>query len=93
MPGAHLSWADSSERAHTVMKCSLVKDIIQHVDYPALTARVKKIAQQAIAHLRKQPVVISKNFNKGALGTTTPIVWVLPSYNHAHVFKDGNMII
>ena len=38
-------------------------------------------------------VVISKNFNKGALRTTTPIVWVWPSYNHAHISKDGNMII
>ena len=38
-------------------------------------------------------MVISKNFNKGALGTTTPIVWAWPSYNHAHVFKDGDMII
>ena len=38
-------------------------------------------------------VVISTNFDKGALGTTTPIVWVWSSYNHAHIFKDGNMII
>jgi len=38
-------------------------------------------------------VVISKNVNKGALGTTTPIVWVWLSYNHAHIFKDGNIII
>ena len=45
-------WADSSERAHSVRKCSLVKDIIQHVEYPALTAPVKKIAQQATEHLR-----------------------------------------
>ena len=40
-----------------------------------------------------QKVVISKKFNKGALGTTTPIVWVWLSYNHAHIFKDGNMMI
>ena len=39
------------------------------------------------------PVVIYKNFNKGALGTTTPIVWVRLNYNHAHVFKDGNKIV
>ena len=38
-------------------------------------------------------VVISKNFSKGALCTTTPIVRVWPSYNHAHVFKDENMIM
>ena len=37
-------------------------------------------------------VVISKNFNQGALGTTTSIFWVWPSYNYAHIFKDGNMI-
>ena len=40
-----------------------------------------------------QSVVLSKNFNNGALGTTTPIFWVWSSYNHAHIFKDGNMII
>ena len=34
-----------------------------------------------------------KIFARGALGTTTPIVWVWPSYNHAHIFIDGNMII
>ena len=40
-----------------------------------------------------QTVVISKNLTKGALGTTTPIVWVWPSYSHAHIFKDGSMIM
>ena len=34
-----------------------------------------------------------KILTRGALGTYTPISWVLPSYNHAHVFKDGNMTI
>ena len=38
-------------------------------------------------------VVISKNLNKGALDTATPIVWVWLGYNHAHIFTDGNMII
>ena len=44
-------WADSSKGAHTVKKCSLVHKIIQHVEYPALMARVTKIAEQDIAHL------------------------------------------
>ena len=26
-------------------------------------------------------------------GATTPTLWVCPSCNHAHVLKDGNMII
>ena len=34
-----------------------------------------------------------KILRRGALGTTTPIAWVWPSYNHAHTFQDGNMII
>ena len=46
--------ANSSGRAHTVRTCSLVEEIIQHVEYPALTARVKKITQSVTAHLRKQ---------------------------------------
>ena len=45
------------------------------------------------SNLHPQPVVIAKNLKKGALGTTTPIIWVWPSNNHAHIFKDGNMII
>ena len=38
-----------------------------------------------------QTVMTSKTFNKE--GTTTPIVWVWPRYNHAHISKDRNMII
>ena len=47
-------WADSSERAHTVRKCSLVHEIIQHVEYPTLMARVAKITEYDTAQLRKQ---------------------------------------
>ena len=46
--------ADSSERAHTVRKCSFVHEIIQHVEYPMPTARVAKITEYDTAHLRKQ---------------------------------------
>ena len=46
--------ADSSERARTVRKCSLVPKIIQHVEYPTLMARVTKIAEKDTAHLRKR---------------------------------------
>ena len=48
------SWADSSKRAHTVSQCSLVHEIIQHVEYSELMARVTKIAEHDTAHLRKQ---------------------------------------
>ena len=34
-----------------------------------------------------------KILTRGALRTTTPIVWVWSSCNHAHISKDGNMII
>ena len=44
--------ADSSERAHTVRKCSFVHEIIQHVEYPM--ARVAKITEYDTAHLKKQ---------------------------------------
>ena len=37
--------ADNSECVHTVRCCSLEKEIIQHIEYPALMARVKKTAQ------------------------------------------------
>ena len=47
-------WADSSERAHTVRKCSLVQEIIQHVEYPAPMAGWTKIAENGTTHLRKQ---------------------------------------
>ena len=33
----------------------------------------------------QESVVISKNFNKGALGTTTPAFRAWPSYNRAHI--------
>ena len=71
------------EEHEVCMKCSLCSasyDKIQNTDLqlPIRTSTA---------------VVISKNFNKGALGTTTPIVWVWPSYNHTHMFKDGNVII
>ena len=46
--------ADSSERAHTVRKCSFVHEIIQHVVYPAPMARVAKITEYDTAHLGKQ---------------------------------------
>ena len=36
--------------------------------------------------------VISKNFNKGALGSTL-IKWVWPICSHAHISKDDEMII
>ena len=53
--------ADSSESAHTVRKCSFAHKVIQHVEYPALMARVTKIAEYDTAHLRKQltPTVTS----------------------------------
>ena len=35
--------ADSSERAHTVRRCSFLHEIIQHVEYPTPMARVAKI--------------------------------------------------
>ena len=38
-------------------------------------------------------MVISNNFNEGALGTTTPTFLVWSCYNHVHVLKDGSMII
>ena len=40
-----------------------------------------------------QPVVISKYTNKGGSRRNHAHVWVWPRYNHAHIFKDGNMII
>ena len=46
--------ADSSERAHTVRKCSFAHEIIQHVEYPTSMARVAKITEYDTAHLRKQ---------------------------------------
>ena len=46
--------ADSSERAHTVRKCSFVHEIIQHVEYPTPMARVAKITEYDTGHLRKQ---------------------------------------
>ena len=51
--------ADSSERTHTVRKCSFVLEIIQHVEYPMPMARVAKITEYDTAHLRKQltPIV------------------------------------
>ena len=54
-------WADSSDRVHTVSNCLLVKKIIQRVEYPELSARVKKITEKVTAHLRKQltPTVTS----------------------------------
>ena len=50
-----------AQKARTLRKCSLVRKIIQHVEYPALMARVTKIAEQDTAHLRKQltPTVTS----------------------------------
>ena len=35
-------------------QCSLVHEIIQHVEYSELMARVTKIAEHDTAHLRKQ---------------------------------------
>ena len=46
--------ADSSERAHTVRKCSFVHEIIQHVEYPTSMARVAKITEYDTVHLKKQ---------------------------------------
>ena len=46
--------ADSSERAHTVRKCSFVDKIIQHVEYPRPMARVAKNTEYDTAQLRKQ---------------------------------------
>ena len=46
--------ADSSERVHTVGRCSFVHEIIQHVEYPTAMARVAKITKYDTAHLRKQ---------------------------------------
>ena len=46
--------ADSSERAHTVRKCSFMHEIIEHVEYPMPMARVAKITEYDTAHLRKQ---------------------------------------
>ena len=40
-----------------------------------------------------ESVVISKNFNKEGSRHNHAMVWVWPSYNHAHIFKDGNIII
>ena len=37
--------ADSSERAHTVRKCSFVHEIIEHVEYPTPMTRVAKITE------------------------------------------------
>ena len=48
------SWADSPKRAHTVSQCSLVHEIIQHVEYSELMARVTNITEHDTAHLRKQ---------------------------------------
>jgi hypothetical protein len=54
-------WADSSEHVHTVRKCSLVHEIIQHVEYPTMMARMAEIAKHDTAHWRKQltPTVTS----------------------------------
>ena len=46
--------ADSSERAHTVRKCSLVPKIIQHVEYLTLMASVTNIAEKDTPNMRKQ---------------------------------------
>ena len=40
-----------------------------------------------------RPMVISKHSNKGGSRHNHAIDWVWPSYNHAHIFKDGNTII
>ena len=39
------------------------------------------------------PVVISKDINKEGSRHNHVHFWVWPRYNHAHIFKDGNMII
>ena len=51
----HINYCvDSSERAHTVRKCSFVHEIIQHVEHPTLMARMAKITEYDTTHLRKQ---------------------------------------
>ena len=35
----------------------------------------------------RKAVVVSNNFNNGALGATTPKVWVWPSSSHAHTLQ------
>ena len=37
--------------------------------------------------------MISNNFNREALGATTPIFWVCPSCNYAHVLKDAIQLL
>ena len=47
----------------------------------------------AATFIEEGAAVISKNFNKGALGANTPISRVWSTYSNAHIFKDGNVII
>ena len=46
-----------------------------------------QVAKKPLPVSASSAVVVSKNFNKGALGATTPTFWVLARSSHANVLE------